>query len=176
MEVDESVFTDWEMCASISPHLTESTEVLMFTLCAKMALPPYLIAQYLWPSVAHVFQEAESMGWASREGFREGQPKILTWRIKPNPGPDVSQKRHGTSRRQVKLDEEVATEWRSCLQQAWEDAGILRAGGRVERMIGVLIFIPGEPEYSSPPLIRDFAFHGFSFNCGRKILNGKLQK
>ena len=47
--------------------------------------------------------------------------------------------------RQVKLDEKVATEWLSCLQQAWEDARILRARRKIETMIGVQIFIPEGP-------------------------------
>lgn len=67
------------------------------------------------------------------ERFREGQPEILTWRIKPNPVSNVSQTRHGTPRRQGKLDEEVATEWLDYLRQVWQDVGILRAGGKGER-------------------------------------------
>lgn len=105
---------------------------------------------------------------ATQEEFRKLQPEILPWRIKPNPGPDVSQKRHGVYIRQVKLDEKVATEWLSCLQQAWEDARILRVIRKIERMIGVQIFIPEGPEFSSSPLIHGFHFYGFSFNCGPK--------
>lgn len=80
----------------------------------------------------------------------------------------MSQKRHGVYIRQVKLDEKVATEWLSCLQQAWEDARILRVRRKIERMIGVQIFILEEPEFSSSPLIHGFHFYGFSFNCGPK--------
>lgn len=118
-------------------------------------------------SAAYVYQEPEyGMGkdmWQLRKNL-----EILPWRIKHNPGLDVSQKRHGVSIRQVKLDEKVATEWLSCLQQAWEDARILRARRKIETMIGVQIFIPEGPEFSSSPLIHCFRFYGFSFNCGPK--------
>ena len=80
--------------------------------------------------------------WQFRKSLESYNLKYFPWKIKPNPGPDVSQKRHRVSIRQVKLDEEVATEWLSCLQQAWVDARILRAKGKVERMIEVQIFVP----------------------------------
>lgn len=71
---------------------------------------------------------------------------MLPWEIKTNPVPDENQTRCGTPKGQVKWHEVVATEWLSYLQQAWEDAGILRVGGRVEGMVGIKIVIPWRPE------------------------------
>lgn len=119
-------------------------------------LPPYLIAQYLWFSaLQHVFIKSQRVRdrerpVASGKGFSEGQPEALSWGIKPNAGPDVNDTRPGIPRRQVKLG---GCCWQlSYLQQTWEDAGMLRAGGRAERRTGTQIFILEGPEYSGSPL------------------------
>lgn len=66
---------------------------------------------------------------------------MLPREIKTNPVPDESQTKCGTPRWQVKWHD-VVSEWLGYLQQAWEDVGILRVGGRVEGMIGIKIVTP----------------------------------
>lgn len=76
---------------------------------------------------------------ANREGFREGQPEILPLEIRTNSVSHVSQTKHRTSRRQVSLDEEVAMKWLNYLQQAYQDSGVLKAGGKIEIMIKLIL-------------------------------------